>query len=162
MTDESVKSERVFFIMTQMSLQNIHASCVAIKGKGILMSGPPGIGKSTLALQLIDRGGLLVSDDQTLLTLNEDGQLIGSCPSSIQGRIEVRGVGLCTLPFQETCPLHLFVEISEGKSLERLPAREFRDYYGIQVPLLKLQKGDPIGALKVELKADMEKKKNAG
>ena len=41
----------------------LHATCVAIGGRGLLLLGPSGSGKSDLALRLIDRGAMLVSDD---------------------------------------------------------------------------------------------------
>jgi hypothetical protein len=70
----------------------VHASCVACRGRAILIIGPSGSGKSDLALRLIDRGARLVSDDQTLVTL-ENGRLLASPPRTIQGLVEVRGLG---------------------------------------------------------------------
>ena len=46
----------------------IHATCVAIRGRAVLITGPSGAGKSDLALRLIDRGAVLVRDDYTVLT----------------------------------------------------------------------------------------------
>ena len=46
---------------------NIHASCVAMGGHGVLLLGASGAGKSDLALRLIDEGAQLVADDRTLL-----------------------------------------------------------------------------------------------
>jgi len=129
----------------------IHGSTIEIKGKAVLISGKSGMGKSSLALQLMDRGGLLVADDQTLISF-EEKELVTRAPASIQGMMEVRGIGICTFPFQESSPLSLCVEICEEKTLERLPERLFIEYYGIQVPLLKLEKADPLGAIKVELR----------
>lgn len=131
----------------------LHATSIAIKNKGVLISGQPGSGKSSLALQLIDRDAHLVSDDQTLLTLEKETLRI-SPPSSLRGLMEVRGVGICTFPFQEKAPLTLCVEMCEGHLLERLPEPVFVEYHGIQVPYLKLSKIDPLGAIKVELKVE--------
>ena len=56
----------------------LHASCVAHAGKGILITGSAGSGKSFLALELLARGGRLVADDQTLLEMSQ-GHLIARC-----------------------------------------------------------------------------------
>jgi len=55
----------------------IHASCVAVEGRGVLLRGAPGAGKSDLALRLIEGGADLVSDDQVVLTvsLDADGRI---------------------------------------------------------------------------------------
>ena len=75
-----------------------------------------------------------------------------SPPLSLKGLMEVRGIGICTFPFQEKSPLTLCVEICEENIPERLPDPSFVEYYGIQIPILKLIKNDPLGMLKVELK----------
>jgi HPr kinase/phosphorylase len=129
----------------------IHGTCVEIKQKAVLICGKPGAGKSSLALQLIDRGAILVADDQTMLTL-ENGHIIAQPPSSLKGLMEVRGIGICTFPYQEKSILGLCVEVSEGEILERLPDPAFQEYLGLQIPLLRLQKHDPLGGMKVELK----------
>jgi len=129
----------------------LHGTSVEIQGSGVLICGKPGMGKSSLALQLIDRGALLIADDQTLLDL-EGNKLILQPPPPLRGIMEVRGVGLFPLPFQEKSFLRLCIEISEREKLERLPKPIFIEYYGIKIPLLKLNKNDPLGALKVEMK----------
>lgn len=129
----------------------LHSSCVNIREHGILICGRPGTGKSSLALQLMDRGATLIADDQTYVGW-EDGQLIASPPPSLKGMLEVRGVGLCTFPFQNQSVLKLCVEISEDGQFERLPDPLFVEYHGIKLPGLRLMKNDALGAMKVELK----------
>ena len=73
------------------------ASCVAIGGRGLLIDGPPGSGKSSLALALIDRGATLVGDDGVLLELR-GGRLWALPPPNIAGLLEIRNVGLAMLP----------------------------------------------------------------
>ena len=138
---------------------SVHGTCVEIKGKAVLISGKPGVGKSSLALQLIDRGAILVADDQTLLSL-EGGCLIARPPLSLKGLMEVRGVGICPFPYQEQSPFALSIEISEGKKLERLPKPTFVEYYGIKIPHLKLERDDPLGAIKIELKVNFNDEQN--
>ena len=50
-------------IVAELSSETLHASCVAIDGRAVLIEGRSGEGKSDLALRLIDRGAALVSDD---------------------------------------------------------------------------------------------------
>ncbi|MCT2558581.1 HPr kinase/phosphatase C-terminal domain-containing protein [Tsuneonella sp. YG55] len=73
------------------------ATAVAIGGRGLLIEGPPGCGKTTLALTLIDRGATLIGDDGVRLHA-EAGVLLATPPSATAGLIEVRGVGIATLP----------------------------------------------------------------
>lgn len=129
----------------------LHGTCVDIRGSGVLICGKSGVGKSSLALELIDRGAILISDDQTHLSL-EGEELVLQSPASLQGIMEVRGVGLCSFPFQNKSSLRLSIEIGEKEEIERLPEPLFTEYYGMTVPLLKLNKHDPLGAIKVELK----------
>jgi serine kinase of HPr protein (carbohydrate metabolism regulator) len=96
----------------------VHATCVAIGGRGILIRGRSGSGKSDLALRLIDRGARLVSDDYTLLD-QKDGRLRARPPETIAGRLEVRGVGLVDLPYATEVPVCLLVELDQVP--ERLP-----------------------------------------
>ena len=103
----------------------LHASCVVLNGKAVLLAGPPGVGKSDVALRLIvDGGAQLLSDDQTALRL-ENAVLIASPPPVIEGIIEIRHVGLAKMPFAASAPVALYVELTaSGEGLERLPERD--------------------------------------
>ena len=94
---------------------NIHSTCVQINGKGILILGIPGAGKTSLALQLMDRGARLVADDQIFLTLSADNTLIATSPPAIEGMMEIRGVGLCSFPSLKNTTIKLCVEICEDE-----------------------------------------------
>ena len=63
----------------------VHASCVALDRRAVLLRGASGCGKSALALQLMALGATLVADDRVILRLR-DGALAASCPASIRGR----------------------------------------------------------------------------
>ena len=58
---------------------NVHASCIAIDGQGVLLWGESGVGKSDLALRMIEKGAILVADDYPVLE-EKDGILYASCP----------------------------------------------------------------------------------
>ena len=66
---------------------------VRIRGVGVLLTGPSGIGKSETALDLLDRGHTLVADDAVTVTATPDG-LRGRAPTELRGRLEVRGLGI--------------------------------------------------------------------
>jgi HPr kinase/phosphorylase len=101
----------------------IHAGCVALNGKGILLLGVSGAGKSDLALRLIHEGAALVADDRTLLTVRNKA-LIASAPASIKGLIEVRGLGIIALPARNA---RLALAVQLGREGPRLPtARQWR------------------------------------
>ena len=99
----------------------LHATCVAIKDQGILLTGESGSGKSDVALRLIDEGADLVADDMTKLWI-ESQQLIACAPNTIAGMMEVRHLGLLRMPYRPSAPVALYVElVSEKEPLERLP-----------------------------------------
>jgi HPr kinase/phosphorylase len=103
---------------------NIHASCVAIGAKGVLLLGKSGAGKSDLALRLIDQGARLVADDRTILYVT-GGALHARAPASIEGLLEIRGVGIIRLPSRANVKIALVVNL--GREDQRLPpARRYR------------------------------------
>lgn len=112
----------------------MHASCVAVDGRGLLILGPSGAGKSALALRLISLGATLVADDRTELTA-DSGQLIARCPAQIRGLIEARGVGLLTAPSTEPVPITLIVDLSQQET-DRLPQRHKITIMGCEVDLV--------------------------
>lgn len=102
----------------------LHASCVALHNKAVLIAGPAGAGKSDLTLRLLDGGAQLVADDQTELR-REGADLIASSPATIAGLIEVRHVGLMKLPHLQNMPVALYIDLAEPKErIERLPSPE--------------------------------------
>ena len=113
----------------------IHATCVAIDGRGLLLSVPSCSGKSDLALRLIDRGARLVSDDYTRLEAR--GDVLMACPAPrIEGRIEVRGVGIEEVEPAGETPVALLLQLDETP--ERLPDVDahMMTIEGITIPAL--------------------------
>ena len=123
---------------------NIHATCVALNNRGVLLTGKSGSGKSDLALRLIEAGAILVSDDQVVVT-NRCGKLFASPPAKLAGLLEVRGVGICTYPFLETCELFVVVNLDDAVLPERLPDLETQkqNILGISLTVFQL---DPFRA----------------
>jgi serine kinase of HPr protein (carbohydrate metabolism regulator) len=125
----------------------VHASCVAIRGRAVLLAGRSGAGKSDLALRLIDRGAALVSDDYTELR-RLGGTLLAQAPATIAGRIEVRGIGLVELPEAAAVPVCLYADLDS--SPERLPEAAGIRLAGVDIPLVALAALEPSAPLKLE------------
>ncbi len=66
-------------------------------GLGVLLSGPSGVGKSELALELLTRGHRLVADDAIEFSLDPQGQLLGHCPPLLSGFLEARSLGILNI-----------------------------------------------------------------
>lgn len=125
----------------------LHATAVAIGGRAVAFTGPSVAGKSDLALRLIDRGAVLVSDDQLLLDRVGD-LLLASAPATIAGRMEVRGVGILSLPHADAVPLALVIDLATPPA--RLPEPAHRDYLGIMVAQAALSPFEGSAPIKVE------------
>ncbi len=71
----------------------MHGVFLNIYGKGVIIKGDSGIGKSEIALELVKRGHLLVADDA--VELYQIGQqIIGKSPAVLQNLLEIRGIGV--------------------------------------------------------------------
>lgn len=131
-----------------LSSETLHASCVAIGGKAVLISGRSGSGKSDLALRLIDRGALLVSDDYTIVR-RVDGRLLAGAPETIHGKIEVRGIGILEFETASDVPVCLLVDLD--RDVERLPPEvETMQIAGVTVPVIAANALEASAAVKVE------------
>lgn len=83
------------FLDDQFSTQMIiHGSFVDVYGVGLLFSGKSGIGKSEIALDLIERGHRLVTDDVVVVTKKGEGVLMGSGTAISKHIMEIRGLGI--------------------------------------------------------------------
>lgn len=125
------------------------ATCVAIGGRAILIEGPPGSGKSSLALALIDRGARLVGDDGVLLEHDGD-RLIASPHFRTAGLLEVRNLGLLPFPIQPSAPVALVIVLDPAAPRYRDGAEKC-ERCGVKLPLVRLAPHDAVLAHKVEL-----------
>ena len=129
------------------AVDTIHASCVALDGRAILLTGPSGVGKSDLALRLIDRGWELVSDDYTIVTARDEG-LFATAPVTIAGQIEIRGIGIVTMPCRADLPVFLCCEL--GMPVARMPEPRCVRIAGVHIPCTAISALEPSAPIKVE------------
>jgi serine kinase of HPr protein (carbohydrate metabolism regulator) len=109
---------------------SIHASCVVLAAAGqafgaptdtgILLFGESGAGKSDTALRLIALGARLVSDDRTELFI-DNGRVAARAPKTLQGLLEIRGVGIVELPHLPWAKVDLAIELVAPEDVPRLP-----------------------------------------
>ncbi len=118
-------------------MEQIHATCIDIDGKGILLRGPSGSGKSDLALRLIDGGARLVADDRTNLTLQDDA-VIATAPDEIAGKMEVWGLGVRSVDVLAQTPLALVADLVNPSDVERIPNPASVELRGLSLPLIRL------------------------
>jgi HPr kinase/phosphorylase len=126
-----------------------HSSCVSYGASAVLILGKSGAGKSALALQLMALGGVLVADDQTILTSGEAG-VIATCPVSTIGQIEARGVGILKADSQDSAFVRLVVDLDK-KEENRLPNYREIDLLDHRIPLLHLAKGTHFPAAIIQI-----------
>jgi serine kinase of HPr protein (carbohydrate metabolism regulator) len=112
----------------------LHAACVALDGRGLLILGASGSGKSALALQLMAFGCALVADDAVALSAR-DGGLFAACPPAIAGRIEARGIGILAAAASGEVRLAAAVDLDRTEP-DRLPPDRSLDLLGHALPLI--------------------------
>jgi serine kinase of HPr protein (carbohydrate metabolism regulator) len=129
------------------SQTTLHGTCLQVDGWGVLLLGTPGAGKSSLALHLIDQPGyglstkimrsVLVADDQVVIT-RRGGKLVATVPPVLQGRLEIRGLGIVDVKSRANATLALVVNLQSHAKIERLPDAETYEILGVGLPLIRL------------------------
>ena len=125
----------------------LHGSAVAVNGRGLLICGASGSGKSSLALAMMALGAVLIADDQTILCRSGDAIMLQS-PPSINGMIEARGLGILAGD-TVTAPLHAVLDLDITED-SRLPPIQMRNLLGLDVPLLHKSEGAYFPAMLVQ------------
>lgn len=105
----------------------VHASAVLIGARAALIRGPSGAGKSRLALGLIEAArtgrlpfARLVADDRTGIEPRH-GRLLLRPAENLAGLIEIRGIGICRMPFEPVAVAGWVVDLNAADS-DRLPS----------------------------------------
>ena len=131
-------------------MERIRGTSVAVDGVAVLLRGPSGVGKSDLALRLIDGGASLVADDFTEVEIRQ-GRPFAFAPKPIAGLLEVRGVGVVRLGHVDDLPLAAVIDLAADQPVARLPDAETCEILGLSLPLFRLNPFEASAAAKVRL-----------
>lgn len=112
----------------------LHASCVAHDGRGLLILGASGSGKSGLALAMMAFGADLVADDRVIL-IRTGNDLIAKAADQIAGLIEARGIGLLKADPHGPVPVVCAVDLDQIEK-KRMPPFRQKTLLGHSVTLL--------------------------
>jgi len=122
----------------------LHATTVAHDGRALVLRGASGAGKSSLAMACIGLGAVLVADDRTVLQRRGD-RLFARAPAALSGLIEVRGLGLLSLPSRADVPVAGVVDLDTVED-ERLPPLRTTSLLGMHVTLYRRIDGAHVAA----------------
>jgi serine kinase of HPr protein (carbohydrate metabolism regulator) len=114
----------------------IHGSAASWAGRGVLILGEPGGGKSTLLAQLLAAGAYLVADDLVRVEAR-DGGLRAQPAAGASGLIELRSGGIFRVATTVGVQVNLCVEVTSAPERERLPLRATTRIAGVEVPALR-------------------------
>ena len=128
--------------------KTVHATCIALGGRGALIRGPSGAGKSDIALRCLGVMRLpgrnsgcraeLVADDRVIVRRHEE-RLIAAPPPPLAGLIEVRGLGILSCPHIAETELALVINLTDSGQIDRFPDPLPRaTLEGIALPALDL------------------------
>ncbi|RKX33213.1 MAG: HPr(Ser) kinase/phosphatase [Verrucomicrobia bacterium] len=135
--------------MTAPSIR-VQGTMVDIMGIGVLIEGRPGIGKSEVALGLIERGYSLVADDVTVLRRESSGRIIASAPEITRYHMEIRGLGIIHVPslfgvasMRKEMRLDIIVHLHPLQEKAEEDDRTgfnpgVRDILGVRIPVINL------------------------
>jgi HPr kinase/phosphorylase len=114
--------------------QLVHGSAVALAGRGVLILGASGSGKSALALRLVGRGAALVADDRVWVE-RRGGALVARAAETTAGLIEARGFGLLRVASVPEAPLLLAVDLDRAPAA-RMPQPVTFACLGLELELI--------------------------
>ena len=128
--------------------ESMYGVMMNIFGKGVMICGKSGIGKSELALDLINRGHMLVSDDRVDVS-RVHKNIICKAPKVLKNMLEIRGLGVVDVTklfganaSLDKCQLDFIIQLAkleEVTQMDRLnPLTEKTDVLGLQIPTLTI------------------------
>lgn len=115
--------------------QFVQATSVEIEGQAVLIQGPAGVGKTSLALKLIERGGNLICDDITVLSL-KNNRIFCKVQEKLYGKIELKGLGIIqNMAVCQEAPLVCVIRLHADKT-ERFPEADQKiEILGQKIPV---------------------------
>lgn len=141
-------------------IKTMHGVFLQIYGKGVLLTGESGMGKSEIALELIKKGHLLVADDRVDCAVIHK-QIIGQAPEILKQMLEIRGVGIINVSKMfgvasvlDKAMVDLNIHIEQwkpNKQYDRLGIEEkkYTDILGVQIPklVIPVKEGRSMGVI---------------
>lgn len=141
-------------------VKTMHGVFLQIYGKGVLLTGESGMGKSEIALELIKKGHLLVADDRVDCAVIHK-QIIGQAPEILKQMLEIRGVGIINVSKMfgvasvlDKAMVDLNIHIEQwkpNKQYDRLGIEEkkYTDILGVQIPklIIPVKEGRSMGVI---------------
>ena len=130
----------VSFLDERLALSdNLHGVLMNIYGKGVLIKGESGMGKSEIALELIRRGHLLVADDRVDV-FRVHNRIMGSSTELLAGMLEIRGVGIIDVGRMFGAGAINLVQYDEQSEYNRIGIEneEFLEILDVQIPALTI------------------------
>lgn len=123
LASDEIISRIILFLAEEFApTTEVHATAVDCYGVGVLMVGKPGIGKSEVALELIERGHLLVADDLVTLRRIGEGTVVAMTNSRVKHCMEIRGAGIIDIMsvfgvgrVTNSKPISLVIELEEWR-----------------------------------------------
>jgi HPr kinase/phosphorylase len=123
----------------------LHGTMMDIRGIGVMIEGDPGVGKSEVALTLIEKGHSLVSDDVTILRASIGGALIGTSAPVTRHHMEIRGLGIIHVPslfgvssIRDAKQLDLIIRLVGSERMEDVDRTGLtnltKDVLGVKIP----------------------------
>lgn len=139
---------------------NIHGGLLSIFGKGVLIKGESGMGKSEVALELIRKGHVLIADDRVDVT-NVHNRILGKAPDILKGMLEIRGVGIIDVSrmygascIKESAEIELIVELQkwdDQKEYARAGVEDkiYENILGVNIPkvIIPVREGRSMGVI---------------
>ncbi|MBM2577186.1 serine kinase [Jannaschia sp. Os4] len=117
-----------------MPSASLHATAVAASGRALLIVGPSGSGKSSVAAGMVALGAGLIADDLVVVEADGAGVVAAALPAAIAG-IEVRGWGVVPVPLAAAAPVAGILRLEPAPA--RMPPDATEPLLGRPVPLLR-------------------------
>ncbi len=120
---------------------------MALEAGVVLLRGAPGAGKSDLALRLIDRGGLLVADDQVAIR-RQANKVWAAPPPALAGLLEIRGLGIVSMAHRDSAAIDMVIDLAEN--VERMPETAHCEICGLKLSVLRVRPFEASATIKIE------------
>lgn len=145
---DQVISSIILFLNEEFSPETVlHGTVVDVHGVGCLITGDPGVGKSETALELVERGHMLIADDSVEIRQSHEQTLLARRSEIIEHLMEIRGVGIIDVKrlfgmgrVKNYQQIDMMVELEEWDPVSKYDrtglAEEFVSILDVRIPRL--------------------------